>query len=83
MNSSNIIRAPTFASDGKVKMIVLKMTLKNLAFAISLNILPILKALAKVAYRGPSPCSLTNPIIRVRYDMTTIVKSKMFHPLLK
>lgn len=52
-------RAPTFAKDGIVNMIVLNMILKNLAFLISLNTLPILKALAIVVYFGPTAAEET------------------------
>ena len=45
--------APTFAREGIVSIIVLKIILKNLAFLISLNTLPILKALAMVVCFGP------------------------------
>lgn len=59
MKSKSIIRAPTLASDGIVKIIVLKITLKNFAFLISLNIRPILNARATVACFGPKlPCTL-------------------------
>lgn len=47
------MRAPTFAKEGSVIMIVLKITLKNLAFVINLKIRPILNALATVACLGP------------------------------
>lgn len=53
MNNRSIISAPTLAKEGIVKMIVLNITLKNLALVISLKILPILKALAIVDYFGP------------------------------
>jgi hypothetical protein len=53
MNRSKNMRAPTFARDGSVNMIVLKMTLKNLALVINLKIRPILKALAIVDCFGP------------------------------
>jgi hypothetical protein len=53
MNKSKNIRAPTFARDGSVNMIVLKITLKNLALVINLKIRPILKALAIVDCFGP------------------------------
>lgn len=44
--------APTFAKEGMVTMIVLKMMRRNLALLISLNTLPILKALAIVVCLG-------------------------------
>ncbi len=53
MNNSSIRSMPTFARPGIVNMIVLNIILKNLAFFINLNILPILNALAIVAYLGP------------------------------
>lgn len=83
MNSSKIISIPTFARDGRVKMIVLKITRSILAFVISLKIRPILKARAIVAYLGPKLELVVNPIISVMYDMMTIVKSKMFQPFEK
>ena len=46
--------APTFAKEGIVTIIVLKIILKNLAFLISLKTLPILKALAMVVCFGPT-----------------------------
>jgi hypothetical protein len=65
MNRRSIMRAPTFAREGIVKIIVLNMTLRNLAFVMSLKIRPIRKALAMVAYLGPMSLVVINPIIRV------------------
>ena len=83
MNSSKIISAPTFARDGRVMIIVLKITRRNLALVISLKIRPILKARATVAYLGPKFEFVVNPIISVMYEMMTIAKSKMFQPFEK
>ncbi len=78
------MRAPTFANEGIVKIIVLKMTLKNLAFVTRRNIRPILKARATVTCLGPKsfPGTLTLTI-SVIYETRTIKKSKMFQPLVK
>jgi hypothetical protein len=65
MNNRSIIRAPTLARDGKVIIMVLKMTLKNFAFVINLKILPILNARATVAYFGPKWLLVVYPIIKV------------------
>jgi|LauGreDrversion4_2_1035121.scaffolds.fasta_scaffold13462_2 hypothetical protein len=46
-------------------MIVLKITLKNLAFVINLKIRPILKALAMVDYFGPRSNYAAKPTIKV------------------
>ena len=59
------MRAPTFAKDGSVMIIVLKITLKNLAFVINLKIRPILNALATVACFGPKSESVVKPMISV------------------
>ena len=59
------MRAPTLAKEGIVKMIVLKITLRNLAFLISLKIRPILKARATVACFGPKLPETVSPIMRV------------------
>jgi hypothetical protein len=75
--------APTFAKDGIVIIIVLKITRKNLAFFISLNILPILKARATVDCFGPNEPDNENPKIRVMQEITTMIKSKMFQPFEK
>lgn len=84
MNRSSIIKAPTFAKDGMVKIIVLKITLRNLAFLISLKIRPILKARATVAYLGPKMTEDTVRLkIRVTKEMMTMIKSKTFQPLVK
>ena len=83
MNNNKIIRAPTLAKDGKVMMIVLNMTRRNLALVMSLNIRPILNALATVACLGPNVELVVYPMISVIYEMMTIKKSNMFHPLLK
>lgn len=83
INSKSIISAPTLAREGIVNIIVLKMTLKNLAFLISLKIRPILKARATVACFGPKfPCTLWL-IMSVTQDTNTMKKSKIFQPLLK
>lgn len=65
MNSKSIIKAPTFARDGIVNMMVLNITRKNFALVISLNILPILKALAMVVYFGPISRAIEKPMMRV------------------
>lgn len=65
MNNKSIIRAPTFARDGKVIIMVLKITLKNFALVINLKIRPILNALATVAYLGPKLLFVVYPIINV------------------
>ena len=65
MKSSKIMSAPTFARDGRVMMIVLKITRRNLALVISLKIRPILKARATVAYLGPKSELVVSPMIRV------------------
>lgn len=83
MNRSKIISAPTFARHGRVMMIVLKITRRDLALVISLKIRPILNARATVAYLGPKSESVVNPMIRVMYEIMTIVKSKMFQPFPK
>jgi hypothetical protein len=83
INRRRIMRAPTFASDGNVIIIVLKMTRRNLAFVISLKIRPILKALATVACLGPKSELVVRPIMSVIYEIITIIKSKMFQPLSK
>jgi hypothetical protein len=59
------MRAPTLAREGIVIIMVLKITLKNLAFVMSLKIRPILKALATVAYFGPKLLLVIFPIMRV------------------
>ena len=71
------------AREGKVRMMVLKMILRNLAFLISLKTLPILKALAMVVCLGPTEADDDRPIIRVMYEIKTMVKSKTFQPCLK
>jgi len=78
------MRAPTFAKEGIVKIIVLKMTLKNLALVTKRKIRPILKARANVTCLGPKffPGTL-ELIIRVIYETRTIKKSKMFQPFVK
>jgi hypothetical protein len=62
INKSSIIRAPTFAKEGIVNTIVLKITLRNLAFLINLKIRPILKARATVAYFGPKALPLSETL---------------------
>jgi hypothetical protein len=65
MNSKRIMRAPTLAREGSVIIMVLKITLKNFAFVMSLKIRPILKALATVAYFGPKLLLVVCPMMRV------------------
>ena len=83
MNNSKIKSAPTLAREGSVRMIVLKIILRNLAFLISLKTLPILKALAMVVCLGPTEADEDRPIIKVMYEIRTMVKSKIFQPYLK
>lgn len=75
--------APTLASEGIVTIMVLKMILKNLAFFISLKILPILKALAIVVYLAPMFVESVFEIIIIVKDIITMIRSKIFHPYLK
>ena len=65
IKSRSIIKAPTLAKEGIVKMMVLNITLKNFALVINLKIRPILKALAIVVCFGPMSLTAAKPIIRV------------------
>lgn len=65
MNNSKNIRAPTLARAGIVTMIVLNIILRNFAFFMSLNTLPILKALTIVVCLGPTAAEDTWPMIIV------------------
>jgi hypothetical protein len=65
MNNRRIIKAPMFARDGNVIIMVLKIMLRNLAFLINTKIRPILNALTIVAYLGPKRLFVVYPTINV------------------